>query len=46
MSKFSGQQDFSGPKGNRKNKGVMRAYRRCQRALAEERNQHTVPKST
>ena len=39
MGKFTGQQDFTGPKGTtRRNKGVLRAYRLMKRQEAEERH--------
>ena len=38
MGRFSGQEDWSGPKGpDRRNKGVLRAYRVQKRAEAEAR---------
>jgi len=37
MSRFSGREDWSGPKGDRRNKGVLRAYRAQKRAEAEAR---------
>lgn len=43
MSQFSGKQDFSGPKGDRNIKGVMRARREEKREEAEERNRLTEP---
>jgi uncharacterized protein YciI len=44
MSRFSGQQDFTGPKGkDRKNKGVLKAYRERKRLEAEERQANTDP---
>lgn len=41
MSQFSGQQDFSGPKKGRKNKGVMARRRAQKRSEAEARQKRS-----
>lgn len=41
MSRYSGQQDFSGPLEGRRNKGVARETREQKRREAEERNART-----
>lgn len=43
MSQFTGQQDRSGPKNGRKNKGVMATRRAIKRGEAEARNALTPP---